>query len=148
MTDLETRHRRAQGVALLLEQVGRRLRERRGPDDLHPVQWSALRYFQRAGRRASTVVGLSRFLGNTAGPTSRTAKSLVDRGLLTVAPAEHDARSVTFALTETGRALLREDPLAAIASGLETMPGDDLARLAVLLEDVLQALDGLRGNEK
>lgn len=136
--------RRAGGTAQLFEQLARRVLERRHGDDLHASQWSALRYFRRAGRRAATVIGLSRYLGNTSGSTSRTAKSLVERNLLSVAPALHDGRAVTFSLTEEGERRLAEDPLNDIAAVLSTLPDDDLQELARLLDTIDSRLRELR----
>ncbi|WOI52800.1 MarR family winged helix-turn-helix transcriptional regulator [Parvularcula sp. LCG005] len=128
--------RRARGTAQLFEQVARRILEKRHRDDLHAAQWSALRYFQRAGRQTANVIGLSQYLGNTSGSTSRTARSLVDRALLTVSPAEHDARSVTFRLTPEGEATLAEDPMLEIAAILDTLPPQELALLSKTLDTI------------
>jgi DNA-binding MarR family transcriptional regulator len=127
------RIRRTHGTAQLLEQVARRLFEKRHPDDLHPVQWAALRYFARAGRRTANIAGLSNFLGNTSGSTSRTAKSLVERGLLTTEPSDHDGRSVTFCLTEAGVTALEADPIRDVANLLAALPEDELRQFARIL---------------
>ena len=140
-----TNRRRAQGTAQLLEQLARRLLEKRGQKDLHAAQWSALRYFARAGRRTANIIGLSRYLGNTSGSTSRTARSLVDRDLLTVAASPHDARSVTFSLTEDGRQMLNDDPVHELAEILETLSQEDLLRLGDILDQLETRLAERRG---
>ena len=132
--------RRAAGTALLFEQAARRLLEKRHPHDLHAAQWSALRYFARAGRRTANVIGLSRYLGNTSGSTSRTAKSLVDRGLLAVSPSDHDARSVMFTLTDKGHEVLKDDPLNELAEILAALSLEDIARLSQTLDIVMADL--------
>ncbi len=136
--------RRALGTAQLLEHVARRLLERRDRQDLHPVQWSALRYFARAGRRTATVVGLSRYLGNTSGSTSRTVKVLVDRKLLEVTPSQYDGRSLTFSLTDAGWEALADDPLNEVAAALELLAADDLTGLSGILEQVFAELSRQR----
>ncbi|MGV6819269.1 MAG: MarR family winged helix-turn-helix transcriptional regulator [Parvularcula sp.] len=142
MADQAARQKRqAQGVAQLLEQVSRRVLEQRGVDDLHAAQWSALRYFSRAGRRAANVAGLARYLGNTAAPASRTARSLVDRGLLESAPSPHDARSMVFTLTTAGHDCLARDPLGNLAVIAADLPSDRLARLGECLEYIHMSLD-------
>lgn len=138
--------RKASGTAQLFEQLARRVLERRHCGDLHASQWSALRYFERAGRQSATVIGLSRYLGNTSGSTSRTAKSLVDRGLLTVSRAAHDGRAVTFSLTETGRLMLAEDPLNEFASLLGRLPEEDLDTLSRSLDILAMQLEEMRGS--
>ncbi|MEM9422015.1 MAG: MarR family transcriptional regulator [Pseudomonadota bacterium] len=129
--------RRAAGAALLFEQAARRLLEKRYPHDLHAAQWSALRYFSRAGRRTANVIGLSRYLGNTSGSTSRTARSLVDRGLLAVSPSDHDGRSVMFSLTEEGQKVLIDDPLNELADIFAMLPSENMAQLSQALDFVM-----------
>ena len=136
--------RRASGVAQTLVQMARLLQEKRGSDDLHAVQWAALRYFARAGRRAATVQGLSRYLGNTSGSASRTVKSLLDRGLLSGRALREDARSTTFSLTPEGEAALRRDPLIEVAAAVDMLDEADLNRLGSLLDAVQTALERQR----
>lgn len=132
--------RRASGVAQTLVQMARLLQEKRGSDDLHAVQWAALRYFARAGRRAATVQGLAAFLGNTPGSASRTAKSLTERGLLLGKPLREDARSTTFAVTPLGEDALRRDPLLEVAEAVAVLDEEEVARLGDLLDAVQTAL--------
>nr|WP_246408540.1 MarR family transcriptional regulator [Parvularcula dongshanensis] len=127
-----------------MTQLSRQVLEKREVDDLHAVQWSALRYFQRAGRRASTVMGLSRYLGNTTGSASRTAKSLLDRGLIRGEPARHDGRSVLFSLTKAGQAALQRDPLLDVVAALSVLESDELALLGDLLDKVQVAMTEAR----
>ena len=75
-------------------------------------------------------------LGNTSGSTSRTAESLVQRELLARVKSDHDARSVTFSLTNGGQDLLDDDPLHDVANILESVSPEDLARLSQTLEFV------------
>lgn len=130
----------ARGVAGLLLQVSRRVQEKRAAGDLHAVQWSALRYLSRAGRRTATVAGLARYLDNTTGSASRTIKSLRDRGLIAPSRARHDARSVLFTLTPEGEETLADDPLNDVAASLAALDEADLARFASLLDHVEAAL--------
>ena len=132
--------RRAGGVAQLLVQLSRRVLEKRDADDLHAAQWSALRYFARAGRRSATVMGLATYLGNTTGSASRTVRSLVERGLIVGEPLREDARSVALTLTAAGEAALREDPLNDVTDALAQIAEDDLARLGDVLDRVHQTM--------
>lgn len=134
-------NRRAHGVAQLLEQVARRVLEKRDSNDLHAAQWSALRYFSRAGRRTANVAGLSKYLGNTMAPASRTARSLVDRGLLSACPSPDDARAVIFSLTQAGFDRLEEDPLIEIANLVASLDTVDIATLSESLEALRSHLD-------
>ncbi|MEM9989356.1 MAG: MarR family transcriptional regulator [Pseudomonadota bacterium] len=130
----EFEKRRAKGTAHLLEQVARRMHEKRYQKDLHAAQWAALRYFERSGRQTATVIGLSRYLGNTSGSTSRTARSLVDRNLLVVTPSKEDARSVTFTLTAEGHEMLKADPLHEVMEILTNLPPAELGPLSQALD--------------
>jgi DNA-binding MarR family transcriptional regulator len=127
---------RARGVAHLIEQVCRFAYEDKRPEALHSVQWSALRYFSRANEQVRTVNGLAKYLGVTSAPASRTAASLVKRGLVTMRQSPRDARSNIFTLTETGLQLLPEDPIGKVAHILAEMNEDDLCRLAAALDNV------------
>ena len=136
--------RKASGVAQLLVQLARRVLEKRDADDLHAVQWSVLRYLDRAGRRTATVRGVSVFLGNTTGSASRTVKSLAERGLVVGTTSRRDARSVVFTLTPKGSEMLARDPLGDLAEVLGVLNEDDLDRLGDLLDRVQAALDKAR----
>lgn len=128
--------KQASGVAQLLMQLSRRVLEKRGVDDLHAVQWSALRYFSRAGRRAATVMGLANYLGNTTGSASRTVRSLVERGLIEGNPLREDARSVVFTLTVAGVTALGKDPLNDITDALSSLDERELTQLADTMDRV------------
>lgn len=143
-TDVAPSGRRASGVAQALLQLARQLQEKRAGDDLHAVQWAALRYFDRAGRRAATVQGLARYLGNTSGSASRTVRSLVDRSLVESRPLREDARSNSYTLTPRGEAALTRDPLLDLAEAVSALEDEDMATLGTLLDEVQTALERQR----
>ena len=119
------------GLSLLLEQTARSIYDKRGPTDIHPGQWSALRYFARANRNARTVAGLAKFLGVTRGPASRATNSLVKQDFLYSEANPRDGRSPLFTVTEKGQDALRQDPIIRLAqaiSGLERKQKSDLAQ--------------------
>ncbi len=135
--------RRLLGVAALYEQVARAVYEERGPRVLQPAQWSALRYFARAGSEARTVTGLARFLGVTMGPASRAVAALEKRGLLASRPHPRDRRSSLFDLTDAGQDKVRRDPLARLARALAEVDAADrnaFARVVVKLAETLGAV--------
>ena len=131
-------------MAQTLSQLARQLQEKRDGEDLHAVQWAALRYFSRAGRRAATVQGLARFLGNTSGSASRTVRSLLERDLIEGQPLREDARSTTFSVTRAGRAALRRDPLLDLAQAIASLEDEQMATLGTLLDEVQTALERQR----
>lgn len=129
------------GLSLLLEQTARSIYDKRGPADIHPGQWSALRYFARANRKARTVAGLATFLGVTRGPASRAANSLVKQGFLSSEVNEQDRRSPIFSVTEKGEAVLKEDPIIRLATAISEMDGQRRMDLAESLEQLYSSLN-------
>ncbi len=107
---------------------------------LNAAQWSALRYFSRANRFSRTVSAFAAFHHTTKGTASQTVKSLVSRGLLTRTPSQRDGRSATVALTEAGRAFLRQDPFEALVDAVARLTrrqrGDMAEALGSMLEDL------------
>ena len=128
------------GLAILLEQTARSIYEKRAPTDIHPGQWSALRYFARAGRRARTVAGLANYLGVTRGPASRAASALTKRGFLSSSENKDDRRSPIFTLTKMGREVLRDDPIKRLARVISKM---EEGRKTVLIDSLNALYAGL-----
>lgn len=97
---------------------------------LNPAQWSALRYLANAGRAASTVTAFARFHGTTKGTASQTVSALVNKGHLLRHASPTDRRIVHLEVTESGRALLKTDPLERLAAACATLPEEERAALA------------------
>ncbi len=121
------------GLAILLEQTARSIYDKRAPTDIHPGQWSALRFFARAGRKARTVAGLANYLGVTRGPASRAAAALVNQGFLISEENKDDRRSPVFTLTRKGRSVLKDDPIKRLARVISKM---EEGRKSVLVESL------------
>ncbi|MGB5559580.1 MAG: MarR family transcriptional regulator [Paracoccaceae bacterium] len=132
--------RRLIGLATLYEQVVRSTYDKRGPSELQPAQWSALRFFQRAGTGARTVSGLAAYLGVTMGPASRAARALERNGLLVSERNPDDARSVIFTLTPDGAARLREDPLIRLVRALGKLDAPVQDALSQIVKDLSKSL--------
>ncbi|WP_417514632.1 MarR family winged helix-turn-helix transcriptional regulator [Minwuia sp.] len=113
--------RQAIALATLIEQTARSIYDQRGPAHLHPVQWSAMRFFARANRRARSVAGLARYLGVTLAPASRTVSALKKHGMLTTEKDPDDARISVITLTEAGRRTLQDDPIQRLAHALDRL---------------------------
>ena len=107
---------------------------------MQAAQWSALRYFGNAGERARNVMGLARYQGTNPGTASRTIAALARRGLLAVAISPDDKRARIVSLTDSGRALLAQDPLRTVESAIAAMPPEAQAGLAAGLRDLLGRL--------
>ncbi len=128
------------GLSLFLEQVVRLIYQNRDADGLHPVQWAALRYYARAGRKARTVAGLATFLGVTKGPASRSTNRLLRRDYLTSEVNATDRRVPLFSLTKEGRSALESDPIARLAEAISHLSDDKKAVFAACLEEIYTPL--------
>ncbi len=116
--------------ALLLEQLIRLVYPERGPQDMHPGQWAALRYLSRTNAEASTVAGLARYLGVTLGPASRAVSALVRKGLVRGERDMADKRSIRLSLTDAGSGLILQDPLQRLGGLIADLP--DTQREAIV----------------
>lgn len=126
--------------ALLLEQLIRQVYPERGPQDMHPGQWAALRYLSRANPEACTVAGLARYLGVTLGPASRAVSALTRKALVKGERDPGDKRSIRLSLTQEGAALIMHDPLKRLGGQIATL-SDDQRR--AIVEGVRQMFAGL-----
>lgn len=132
------------GAASLLEQVSRLVGRVIRDDGMHPAQWSAIRFFAEADEGARTTNGLAGFQGINAATASRTIASLSRRGLLTVEAKVEDRRVKIVTLTQAGRDILNEDPLATIAQSMENMTDERLEAMSADLEAIYLALSSAR----
>lgn len=132
------------GIAALLEQVSRIVQAMCFADGMHPVQWSALRYFSKAGANARTVSGLANYQGTTLPPASRTVAALVKKGYLEAIVDPRDRRSRRIDLTDEGRALIGRDPIHALEQAIADLPAERRQALTDSLEAILAQL-GERG---
>jgi DNA-binding MarR family transcriptional regulator len=132
------------GIAALLEQVSRIVQAMCFADGMHPVQWSALRYFSKAGANARTVSGLANYQGTTLPPASRTVAALVKKGYLEAIVDPRDRRSRRIDLTDEGSALIGRDPIHALEQAIADLPAERRQALTDSLEAILAQL-GERG---
>lgn len=132
--------RAAMASALLLEQLIRLVYPERGPQDMHPGQWAALRYLSRTNAEASTVAGLARYLGITLGPASRAVSALARKGLVQGERDAKDKRSVRLSLTDAGTDLIGRDPLLRLGELIDTLPQD---QRNAIIDGVRQLFAGL-----
>lgn len=117
--------------------LSRLLRARDHSKGLNPAQWEALRYLAIANRFSNTPGAIARYLGTTKGTTSQTVLSLEKKGLISKQAKSGDQRLTGLALTETGRAILREDALAAFADDIEALKPKMRRRFSRAVSDLL-----------
>ncbi|RMB02912.1 MarR family winged helix-turn-helix transcriptional regulator [Eilatimonas milleporae] len=107
---------------------------------LTSAQWTGLRYFARANRFSRTPSAFAAFHGTTRGTASQTIKGLVADGYLKQTRSKSDGRSVRLDVTKKAGALLKDDPIRALALAVEALPpgvrGDFSAGLQALLGTV------------
>ena len=132
--------KRAVGMAALMEQMVRALYEHRGPTELQPAHWSALRFFKRAGPSARTVTGLAKSQHIHKGTASRTINVLVKRNLIRGFPHPDDGRTQIFELTKLGLETCAEDPLTKLATQISCLPEGQSSELAQILTQLCTGL--------
>lgn len=124
-------------IAALVEQLARQVQNVCFTKDLAPVQWSALRYFAKAGLPARTVSGLTAYSGVNQSSATRTVQLLLKKELVEV---EKDRRFKIISLTEKGRKLLARDPLKQLAEAIRILVPEDKAALQGALATLLLQL--------
>ncbi|MCB2097727.1 MAG: MarR family transcriptional regulator [Parvularculaceae bacterium] len=132
-------------AAHLVERLARLQRAAGFEGGLNPVQWEALRYIARANRFSRTPAALADFLNATRGTVSQTLIALEGKGLIEKTRSVKDARSQSLALTDGGRALLDDDPEAALARDIDET--GDAALVSATLEGALRRALAPRGGK-
>jgi DNA-binding MarR family transcriptional regulator len=104
---------------------------------LNPAQAAALDFLARANRFSRSPSHLAEWLGTTRGTVSQTLKALAARGLVAEEQAPRDRRSISYALTEAGRAALGQD--AALQRDIAALPQAQAIATADALATLLRA---------
>ena len=127
-------------IAELLVHLGRATRGETAGSDLTAAQWTCLRFFARANGSTRTPSCFASFQATTRGTASQIVKSLEHAGLVARTRSDRDRRSVSFDLTDAGRAILEDDPLGDLTTLLDSLGGaerdqflDTLSQLATAL---------------
>ena len=103
---------------------------------LNPAQVAALDYLARANRFSRAPSHLADYLGTTRGTMSQTLKALARKGYLRECSSETDRRSISYELTESGRAVAARR--GALVEAIEALPGEEQARLGDALSNLLR----------
>lgn len=119
--------------------LARLLRARDHSKALNPAQWEALRYLAIANRFSNMPGALARYLGATKGTVSQTVLSLEKKGLLSKLAKPDDQRQTALALTDAGRAKLKDDGLAGFAGDIEALKSKTRRRFSRAVSDLLAA---------
>jgi len=132
-------------AAHLIERLGRVIRAGDFEGGLNPAQREALRYLARANRFSRTPAALADYFGSSRGTVSQTLIALEGKGLVEKTRSEKDARSVTLALTDAGRAAIQSDGEALLARDIDDAGA--AAAIAAALEDALRSALARRGGK-
>lgn len=126
-------------ISTLVERISRLGRGLEQATDLHPAQWTVLRYLNQANRFSRSPKALTQYMGSTKGTVSQTIIALEKKGLLEKVVSAEDARSTNIELTKMGEKTLTTDPLIALEQKLTpNMKANE--ELALELESVLYYL--------
>ncbi len=117
--------RRNVEIGELVTRLGRITHALQFSAGLNPAQWEALRFLARANRYSCTPSALAAYLGTTKGTVSQTLIALESKGYVSRTRSGADRRSVRLALTERGRDLLRQDPLALLQTAGSALPASE-----------------------
>ncbi|MBS3804964.1 MAG: winged helix-turn-helix transcriptional regulator [Oleiphilaceae bacterium] len=131
-------------IADMLIHLGRAASARPDGYSLSPAQWSALRFFAHSNRLSRTPSAFASFQNTTRGTASQTVKSLVTAGYLERCQAQKDRRSVEFALTNAGRALLTDDPAVSLSRSIDGLSGTEREDFCRTLLALSHNLDQVR----
>jgi len=106
-------------------------------EDINPTQHSALSYLARANRFSRSPSQVSDFMTATRGTVSQTLKVLARKGFIAETSSPNDKRSISYSITEKGKALLQK---TGIIENAVSLCDDDETRL------VLDGLETLMRN--
>ena len=148
MVTILTRPGDSGGLSVLIERLSRFVRGLQHAHGIKPAQWSALRYLARANSRSRSPAVLADFLGSSRGTVSQTLIALERKNLISRQPDSRDGRATTLVVTDAGRRLAAEDPLAELETALARLPQSTQASLAEGLEALLKELRRHNGHRQ
>lgn len=108
-------------------------------DDLNPAQRSALGYLAVANRFSRSPSQVAEYLAATRGTVSQTLKALERKGFVAPQPDPADKRSLSYDLTDAGRAALARGDATGDLIG-EVSQSDLAAAEAAMGQVLAQAL--------
>lgn len=132
---------RAYASAVLLEKIVRGAYDKRRSSEVQPLQWSIMRYLGSASEERCTANWIANFLGLTHAPVGRALKTLESRNYVSLVSNPADGRSKIIKLTEDGWAMLRADPLIAIAQQIEQLEDPEKASLMTAVKQLISSSD-------
>lgn len=135
-------------IAELLDRLNRLLRNDVETGPLKSVHWEVMRFLQQANRFSRTPGAVTARLGITKGTVSQSLKTLERSGFIRKLVDAKDKRVVRLALTASAEQILREDPLIALASCLESTDKENLKVVEEVFDAVLHDMLKQRNHVK
>ncbi|MFC7291963.1 MarR family winged helix-turn-helix transcriptional regulator [Hirschia litorea] len=132
---------KALDLAKLLEATARAVYDVRGPQHMHPGQWSVLRFLAGATENLRDVNGVAAHLGVTQGPASRAIATLEMKGFAVGVVQENDRRKRRIHLTQAGQDLLKEDPILRLKNAIEGLDSEAQNTLAAAMAEIYKDLN-------
>ncbi len=132
-------------IAELVDRLGRMAHGLQYASGLNPAQWEALRFIARANRYSRSPGAIARYLGTTRGTVSQTLIALEAKGYIRRLRCNADRRALTVDLTDTGRALIENDPLCLVLQAADALDREAQSRLAAGLDGLVRAVQTAKG---
>ncbi|MDE0176072.1 MAG: MarR family transcriptional regulator [Defluviicoccus sp.] len=132
-------------IAELVDRLGRMAHGLQYTSGLNPAQWEALRFIARANRYSRSPGAIARYLGTTRGTVSQTLIALEAKGYIRRLRCDSDRRALTVDLTDTGRALIENDPLCLVLQAADALDCEAQSRLADGLDGLVRAVQTAKG---
>lgn len=133
-------------IRALLDRIGRIAAAEEWTEDLNPAQRSALGYLARANRFSRSPSNVADYLCTTRGTASQTLKALERKGLVTPARSAADKRSISYDVTEEGRAALATP--SDLNAAIDRLPDSEAEALMAALESTLHDALSSRGHRE
>ena len=130
----------------LLDRIGRIAAAEEWSDDLNPAQRSALSYLARANRFSRSPSNVADYLCTTRGTASQTLKALERKGLVTPVRSAADKRSISYDVTEEGRAAMATP--SDLNAAIDRLPDSEADALLAALEATLRDVLSSRGQRE
>jgi DNA-binding MarR family transcriptional regulator len=125
---------------VLMEAIVRDMYPLKASKEIQPLQWSILRYLEDNPVERCSLTLISQYVGLTAAPVGRAAKTLQDRGLIRHQPNRLDARTKQFVLSDAGREALKDDPVINVARKVADLSDEERAMFRKVMQKLMLAM--------
>lgn len=133
-------------VAEFVNRLGRATHCLQFEQGLNPAQWESLRYLARANRYSRSPTAIAEFMGTTKGTVSQTLRALEAKGYVRRSRDCSDGRAICLELTDSGRAVLKHDPIKRLELAVAALPAETSAAMLHGLRALMGKLqDGCGG---